>query len=205
MTPLPSNYKPATKDCSQQLRYQFNNDELIERGKKLSETHSKYAQLENDKKRVVTDFTAKMTAVKAEASSLAEMVSTGYELRDIPCTATMDTPTIGKKRITRNDTSEEVSIEPMTPSENGEAQDARAKAEYDLANPVLELDAPNKEVKTEEEHTEAANEAANPENTLPAAKEGEGEALSTEEQAELTGGNKKKKGKGKASSPGDDF
>lgn len=173
---LPSNYNPATKDCSQQLRYQFSDSELIERGKKLSETHAKLSQLELDKKRVVTDFTGKVSAVKAEASSLAEMVSTGYEIRDIPCTATMDTPTIGKKRITRNDSGEEVVIEPMTPSENSDAQDARAKAEYDLKNPVLDLEAPEiteTTVTTDEQHTAESNETANPESTLPAAGEPE--------------------------------
>jgi hypothetical protein len=206
----PSNYVPKTEPCTQQLRYQFSEKELLERGKKLAETNSKLAEIKNDKARVVKDFAAKESAVTAEAVSLAAMVNTGHEVREIPCTATMDTPSIGKKRITRDDTGEEVEIQPMTPSQNNDAQDARAKAEYDLKNPVLDLEAP----KSDEEHTAESNEKHNPENNLPEKeeepgdepKEGEGEALSDEEQAELTGTkpDKKKKGK-KSASPGDDF
>jgi len=183
---IPTNYVPATKPCSQQLRYQFNDDELKERGKKLAETHSKLASLELDKKRIVTSITAQVSAVKAEAGNLAEMVSTGYEVRDIPCTATMDTPTIGKKTIRRDDTGEEVEVQPMTPSENSEAQDARAKAEYDLKNPVLDLE----EVKPEEPKTD---EKTLPDETDEPKKDGAGEPLSDEEKAKLTGKGKKKK------------
>jgi hypothetical protein len=206
MPTIPENYKPTTKPCSQQLRYQFNDAELLERGKKLAETNHKLAEIKNDKARVVKDYSAKESAVTAEAVSLSGMVSTGYEVREIACTATMDTPKIGQKRITRDDTGEEVEIQPMTPSENNEAQDARAKAEYDLKNPVLDLEEP----KSDEQHTAEANEKHDPENTLPEKddepKEGEGETLSEEEQAELTGAkpDKKKKGK-KSTSPGDDF
>lgn len=202
---LPSNYKPETKDCSQQLRYHFNNEELIERGKKLSETHSKLGQLELDKKRVVTDFTAKVSAVKSEATSLAEMVSTGYEVRDIACTATMDTPTIGKKRVTRNDTGEEVAIEPMTPSENSSAQDARAKAEYDLKNPVLDLENPaiaELGDRSEADHNAEANAAANPENNLPESNEAAPPEEESPDGEEAPPAKKKAK---KASKPSDEF
>lgn len=194
------NYVPAKKDCSQQLRYLFNNDELREQGKRLAETHDKLDELERDKKRVTTDFTAKISAVKAEAGSLAAKVSTGYELRDIPCAAVMDTPKIGMKRITRNDTGEVTSEEPMTPTEQSDATDARAKAKYDHEQPALKLvDGPAVTVKEgggEEEET------------------GGGTPMTEEEKAALT--NKpepdeeeepeKKKGKGKkAAKPGEDF
>lgn len=213
--PLPPNYKPTTKECSQSLRYTFSEPELKECGKRLAETHSKLAELERDKKRVTSDFGAKISAVKAEGSSLAEKVSTGYEVRDIACTATMDTPTIGKKRITRNDTGEEVEIIAMTPTENSEATDARAKAEYDHNNPPLELGADavtevNGDEKSEEEQSAESNEAANPENTLP---EGEQGGESEDENAgdepdPAPSAKPKKKGKGAKASetkPGDDF
>lgn len=195
---LPSNYIPSKKDCSQQLRYEFVPAELLERGKKLAETQSKLQQLDNDKKRVVTDFTAKISAVKAEASSLADMVSTGYEVRDIPCTATMDTPTIGKKRITRNDTGEEVSIDPMTPSENSEAADLRSKAEYMLKNPVLELN----HSEGEGEDAAGKEKKEDDDKALPGSDEaGEGEDEQTKAPEKPAEAKKTRKG----AKPGDNF
>lgn len=194
------NYVPAKKECSQQLRYLFNNDELREQGKRLAETHDKLDELERDKKRVTTDFAAKISAVKAEAGSLAANVSTGYQLRDILCTAVMDTPKLGMKRITRNDSGEVVSEEPMTPTENSDATDARAKAKYDHEQPALKLvDGPAVTVK-EGDGEEDEND-------------GEGTPMTEEEKAALTTSDEpeeeepeKKKGKGKkAAKPGEDF
>jgi hypothetical protein len=201
---MSTNYIPEKKDCSQSLRYQFTDAELKERGKKLAETHSKLAQLEADKKRIVSNFGAQVSAVKAEANLLADCVSTGYELRDIPCTATMDAPTIGKKTITRNDTGEQIEVQQMTPSENSSAQDARARAEYEAKNPVLDFVPEPVAETTDQAATDAANEAANPdpagEEVLPgsdAAGEGEDEEAPLEPS--------KKKGKKAAAKPSDEF
>lgn len=194
------NYVPSKKDCSQQLRYLFNSDELREQGKRLAETHSKLDELEKDKKRVTSDFTAKINAVKAEAGSLSAKVNTGYELRDILCAAVMDTPKLGMKRITRNDTGEVVSEEPMTPTENSDATDARAKAKYDHEQPALKLvDGPAVTVKEGDGEGTALTEEERKSLSGAAAEDHEADQ---EEEAEP----EKKKGKGKKpAKPGEDF
>lgn len=161
---------PITKTVTQKLRHHYSNTELLETGKKLGETHSTYRQLEADKKRVVAEYTSKMSAVKSESQSLSEVINTGYDIRDIECTVTMDFPTRGNKTITRNDTGEEVCAETMTPSENSDSDARRKKEEFDLKNPVLPMDGvidvDGKE-ETDEEATAQANEDSNPETGLP--------------------------------------
>ena len=48
------------------LRYTFTQAEIIEQGKKLAEANTKITQIENDQKRVVSDFKAKAAQVEAE-------------------------------------------------------------------------------------------------------------------------------------------
>lgn len=193
------NYVPLKKDCSQQLRYLFNSDELREQGKRLAETHSKLDELDKDKKRVTSEFTSKINAVKAEAGSLSAKVNTGYELRDILCTAVMDTPKLGMKRITRNDTGEVVSEEPMTPTENRDATDARAKAKYDHEQPALKLvDGPAVTVKEGDGEEEADGEGT------PMTEE-EKAALTTSEEPDEEEAEKPAPKKKKAAKPGEDF
>jgi len=153
-----------TKKSSALLRCSFNTTELLDLGKKLSETHSKLAELLADKKRIVSEFTAKITAVQAEALSLSGKVSNGYELRDTPTTEFLDEPEHGKKRIVRDDTGEEVEIVKMNAAEMQRMLDLREAADHELKNPALPLDSNIIDISSgnEKDQTDAANEAANP-------------------------------------------
>jgi hypothetical protein len=105
------------KKSKRNLRCKFTNDELLVIGKELAEHNGSLAALENDKARVVSDFAAKIKGAEAHISIMANKISTGYEFRDVPVTITMHTPVVGRKTIKRDDTSEQVSIEDMTPDE----------------------------------------------------------------------------------------
>lgn len=96
------------------LRYQFTKEELLEQGKQLAEITSRITQLEEDKKRVVSDFSAKLNAASAESSVISNKITSGYELRLIDCVAYLNTPRAGFKQILRVDTREQVAVEEMT-------------------------------------------------------------------------------------------
>jgi hypothetical protein len=86
-------------------------------GKELAEANGQLTALEEDKKRVVSDFTAKVAAKEAEVSIGVNKIQSGYEWRELPCTITFNDPAAGKKTIRRDDTLESVAVENMTQDE----------------------------------------------------------------------------------------
>lgn len=97
-----------------ELRYYLTRDEQIEVGKKHAEATVELRTLEADKKRSNQDYAARIAAVDASQERLAEVVTTGYELREITCGVYLDNPEKGRKTIKRLDTFETVAVEEMT-------------------------------------------------------------------------------------------
>lgn len=67
------------------LRCNLTESELLLFGRELAETTNELAQLEADKKRVVSDFAAKITERESRINRLSGVISTGYEFRDVEC------------------------------------------------------------------------------------------------------------------------
>ena len=111
------NKLPLTKPTKRQCRYKFNDEELLALGKELAEANGQLTALEEDKKRVVSDFTAKVAAKEADVSIGVNKIQSGYEWRELPCTITFNSPVPGKKTVVRDDTQEQVAIENMTQDE----------------------------------------------------------------------------------------
>lgn len=105
--------KPTKRNC----RYKFNDPELLAIGKELVEHNAELTALELDKKRVMGDFTARITAKESHVSIAANKIQSGYEWRDLPCTIHFHSPKAGKKTTLRDDTGELVATEDMTPEE----------------------------------------------------------------------------------------
>jgi hypothetical protein len=99
------------------LRCDLTETELLAAGKEQAQKTIQLAQIEADKKRVVDDFKAKESEVKAALSNLASKVASGYEFRDVTCTVHYDDPSEGKKSVHRDDSGALVAIEDMSPSE----------------------------------------------------------------------------------------
>jgi len=106
-----------TKPTKRTVRYVFNDEELLTIGKEMAESAIALAAVEQDKKRVVSDFTAKIAAKEAEVSVASNKIQSGYEFREMPCTITFNKPKVGRKEIVRDDTSELIATEDMTPDE----------------------------------------------------------------------------------------
>lgn len=114
---MPNPLNIETKKETRFLRCTLTRDELLEAGKNQADKAIELAQLEADKKRVMDDFKAKTSSLDAEVAQLASKISSGYEFRNVACTVWLDEPKTGMKRITRDDTSEGLGVEAMTPAE----------------------------------------------------------------------------------------
>lgn len=105
------------KKTKRNLRVTFSDPELLQLGKDLADKTTELRELEEDKKRVVSDFGARITAKEAEVSLLTSKLKSGYEYRMVNCTETLDFPTLGRKTISRDDTGADIAVEDMTSAE----------------------------------------------------------------------------------------
>jgi hypothetical protein len=109
--------KTETKKVTRYLRVSLSRDELLAAGKNHADKTIELSRLESDRKRIADEFKAKISAIEAQVQNLANVISTGYEYRDVKCTAHLGEPEPDSKRILRDDTGEEVAIEKMTQEE----------------------------------------------------------------------------------------
>jgi len=108
---------PEIKKSKRNLRCVFTDREMLAVGKLLAEKNTELVALENDKKRVTSDFSAKVQAAQAEISVLTNKITSGYEFRMVPCLERLGAPEPGRKEVYREDTGELVAAEDMTPGE----------------------------------------------------------------------------------------
>ena len=116
-SPAPERSAPERVSSKRHLRVSFTEAELLAKGRLLAEATGMLTGLENDKKRVVADYSAKMAAVVAEIQLASSAIATGYEFRMVPCTEWLGDPEPGKKSVYRDDTDALVGLEEMTQSD----------------------------------------------------------------------------------------
>ena len=109
--------KNGTEVIKRDLRYTFSNTELLEIGKRLAEGARRLGELDKEKKRITSDYTARMNAVESEVNILSAAISSGYDIRPIECHVQLHLPKAGEKTIVRLDTFETVGVEQMTGDE----------------------------------------------------------------------------------------
>jgi hypothetical protein len=97
-------------------KYTFNEDELRMLGAELAEAQIALRAADDDRKRAMDEWKARISAKEAEITCLANKVSAGYEYRDLPCTVTLGHPP-GKKTARRDDTGEVVWVRDLTQDE----------------------------------------------------------------------------------------
>ena len=73
------------KKSKEYLKCDFTEKEILEFGSDLARKHSEINELEEQKKRVTSDFKAKSDAAEAEASVLARKIQNKHEFRDVEC------------------------------------------------------------------------------------------------------------------------
>jgi hypothetical protein len=107
------------KKSKEYLKCEFIEHEILEFGNELARKHSEITELEEMKKRVVSDFKAKTDAAEAEASILARKIQNKHEYRDVECQEVYNY--VDKSvTIVRNDTGEIVKTRDMREDEKQE-------------------------------------------------------------------------------------
>lgn len=126
------------------LRYDFTAVEIHDLSVQLANETKKVVSLTEEKKSVVSQWTAKINESKAACNSLSFKVSDGYEHREVDCEVNFNQPAQGKKTIIRKDSNTLVGVEEMS------------KYDWDKINEertLFPLDE-NKENETEKAETE---------------------------------------------------
>jgi hypothetical protein len=108
---------PPDKDTTLILRVILTEQEIKDKSKALADKDIELNQLEEDKARASSNFTAQIKAVRGEITKLAQLVTTGYELRDVRCEVFFHQPKTGQKNTVRTDTGESVDISMMSSTE----------------------------------------------------------------------------------------
>lgn len=98
---------------TKEFRHDFTEAEAHALAIDLAEGIKKLKAILAEKKDVVSKYKAEADKVKLACDDLSIKVSDGFEMRDIQCWVDYNTPSAGKKSITRIDTSE-VTVEEMT-------------------------------------------------------------------------------------------
>lgn len=96
------------------LRYDFTAVEIHDLSVQLANETKKVVSLTEEKKSVVSQWTAKINESKATCNSLSFKVADGYEHRDVDCEVIFNQPANGKKTIIRKDSNTLVGVEAMT-------------------------------------------------------------------------------------------
>lgn len=96
-----------------QLRHDFEEHEINEIAKLMTECHRKKIDVELNKKSATRQYNAEIKYWEREIDKNATLIENGFEDRDVSCEVIYNHPVSGQKTIRRLDTGEEWT-EPMT-------------------------------------------------------------------------------------------
>jgi hypothetical protein len=119
------------QETSRILRVTLTDAELRETSRKLADKATELNQLEEDKKRASSHFSSEVKAARGEITKLSQLVTSGYELREVPCHIWFHKPKAGQKITVRIDTGETIDTAMMT------------SAELQMRLPLTEEEGPN--------------------------------------------------------------
>jgi hypothetical protein len=85
------------------LRYDFTAIEIHDFSLQLANKTKELSAVEEEKKSITSQFSAKINEAKATCNKLSNFISNGYEYRDIECIIEYHKPEQGRKTITRKD------------------------------------------------------------------------------------------------------
>lgn len=97
--------KPKIKTTTQMLslKYEFTEDEILQKGKELAEEEFNYAQADIEKKNALATHNAILNDISKNITKLTTAIRDGFEIREVECDVRMNEPREGQKTITRKD------------------------------------------------------------------------------------------------------
>lgn len=127
-----------TETTKRSLRYDFTASETHDLSMQLANKTKEFAALTEEKKSVMSQFSARLNEIKATTNKLSNQVADGWEFRETDCIVEYNKPEHGKKTIIRKDHNKVVVIETMT------AYDHNLFTQVDAQDDLL-TDSTNKE------------------------------------------------------------
>lgn len=85
------------------LRYDFTAVEVHDMSLELASRNQELVNVENQKKSAASQYTSRLTSIKADIGSLSDKVANGYEIREVTCDVVFHKPKQGMKTLTRKD------------------------------------------------------------------------------------------------------
>jgi len=95
-------------------KHTLTEEESYSKTRELLRANLDLPEIQNKKKEVVADFTAKEKKLEATIAELSRLLNNGYDYRNIDCTVDYNTPSVGRKQFTSVETGEVVGTETMT-------------------------------------------------------------------------------------------
>jgi len=123
------NGKGKVKETTEWLRYDFSNDELLDKARELGRAGQEISCLESQLDSVKKDLNAKIAALEATRGMLGNHVTSGYEMRNLKCEIRYNDPEDKTKTVVRVDTGEVIRTAKMESHELQEEIDFEKAAE----------------------------------------------------------------------------
>lgn len=86
------------------LRYDFSAVEIHDLSLEMANKTQEISQVQAEKKSVTSSFKSRLDILGTSVTSLADKVSSGYEMREVQCDIAYHKPKQGMKTLTRKDT-----------------------------------------------------------------------------------------------------
>jgi len=90
------------------LRYDFTAVEIHDLSLQLATKTKELNALTEEKKTVVSQYSARLNEIKATTNKLSNQVSDGYEIREVDCAIEYHKPKQGMKTLTRSDNNKKI-------------------------------------------------------------------------------------------------
>lgn len=95
-------------------KYEYTEEEKTKMYKALAAENIGYQELEDDKKSVMSDFTAKMNLARAKINDIARKLNAGFEYKDMNFVVFYHFPSENKKLLFNTETQKYSRVEDMT-------------------------------------------------------------------------------------------
>jgi predicted NodU family carbamoyl transferase len=103
----------APKTEKRSLRCDLTAKEIHDHSLQLAEKNKSIVAIEEEKKSVMSQYKARIDETKATINKLSNIVTDGFEMRDVECEITYHKPQQGKKTIVRKDLDKVHAVETM--------------------------------------------------------------------------------------------
>lgn len=98
-------------------RYEFTDKERGDLGKELADIYQHKLTLEEEEKAVKDQFKERKSQLELKSGALSRQITAGFEMRQVDCTLSYDSPNVGEVTYYRKDTGAVLKTRAMTLTE----------------------------------------------------------------------------------------